>query len=117
MNRVIVFLFLIMTSLVSAVFAQDNKDIATGQFRVSGNCNMCKQRIEDAAYGKGVKSAEWDKTTGVLTIVYRPSKTSAADILQRVAAAGHDADTLQASKKAYEGLPACCSYRTHPHHH
>jgi len=78
---------------------------------------MCKQRIEEAAYGKGVKSAVWDKSTGMLTVVYRPSKIAGAEIRQRIAAAGHDADTIRASEDAYHKLPECCSYRTSPCNH
>lgn len=109
MKRLIVFLLVIFSS--SFVFAQGAKDIVTEHYKVSGNCAKCKKRIENAAYIKGVKRAEWDKTTGELTVIYRPSQTNAATILQHIAKAGHDSDLAKADEEAYKNLPHCCAYK------
>lgn len=94
---------------VSAI-AQDN-DIVTKKLRVEGNCGECKQRIENAAFIKGVKKAEWDKKTDTLTVTYRQSKTNEDEILKSVAAAGHESPGHEASEKAYKKLPSCCKYK------
>lgn len=107
-------LLLIFTILFSApaLFAQNN-DIKTETFKVEGNCNMCKKRIENAAFVKGVKRAEWDKESHVLNVVYRPSKTSATEIARAVAKVGHSSEKLEAAEADYKQLPQCCQYKTH----
>ena len=45
------------------------------QFEVTGNCIMCKKRIEKAALlSKGVKYASWDIPSNQLTLIYNPKK-------------------------------------------
>jgi len=83
----------------------------TETFKVSGNCGMCKTRIEKAAKIDGVSKAEWDKTSKVLAVTYDPSKTSIDQIGNKVAAAGHDNEKVKAEDKVYSSLPACCKYR------
>ncbi len=109
MKYLIIFLSFIF---LSAAAPAQEKDIKTDTLMVSGNCSMCKKRIEKAAYVKGVKLAEWNKETKMLTVTYKPSKTSAEEILKSVAAAGHDSETATAPEEAYSKLPACCNYRT-----
>lgn len=115
MKRLIIFTSIIISSF--GAFAQQDKDIATLKDTVQGNCKMCKKRIEEAAYVKGVKRAEWDKTNHVLTVVYRPSKTSEADILKSVAKAGHSSTKIEATDKNYKSLPECCQYKTNSCEH
>ncbi|RYD55382.1 MAG: ATPase [Sphingobacteriales bacterium] len=110
MKRILVFLAIICSSVF--VFAQEQKDIATEKVKVEGNCNMCKKRIENAAYIKGVKRAEWDKNTQMLTVVYRPSKTSADAVLNSVAKVGHSSEKIAAADADYKKLPECCQYKT-----
>lgn len=109
MKQFILFITIIFSTL--SVFAQD-KDIATESYNVDGTCGMCKKRIEKAAYIKGVKRADWDKDTHKLTLVYRPSKTSANEILTAVAKAGHSNEMVKATAEDYENLPKCCHYET-----
>lgn len=78
---------------------------------VEGACNMCEKRIEDAAYIKGVKRAEWDKNSKQLKLVYNRKKTSIDQIAKSVAQAGHTAGEHSASEESYTKLPACCAYR------
>jgi len=108
MKRFIVFLLVIFSSF--SVFAQ-SKDIVTEHYKVSGNCDKCKKRIENAAYIKGVKRADWDKNTGELTVVYRHSQTNATTILQHIAKAGHESEVAKADDAAYKNLPHCCAYK------
>lgn len=118
MKRFIVFVIVVLSSFNIPVSAQTaNKGIATDKIKVAGNCGMCKERIESAAYGKGVKHAEWDKTTGELTVTYRTDRTSREEIAGRVARVGHAAGDIPADDTAYQKLPNCCAYKTNPHRH
>lgn len=93
------------------------KDIKTDTFLVEGNCNMCKQRIEEAAYIKGVKYAVWNKDQQQLTVTYRSSKTTSEDILKHVAGAGHRTEKYMPDDSAYKKLPDCCQYKTNLEKH
>ena len=74
-------------------------------------CGMCKKRIEDAAFIKGVKFAEWDKKTGMLTVVYKSDKTTEDDIHKSLAKVGHATEKVDADEKSYDALPDCCKYK------
>jgi len=110
MKQIIIFL----TILFSAVgtWAQDGKDVVTKTYKVDGNCGMCKKRIEEAAFVKGVKRAEWDKEKHLLTVTYKPSKTDDDAILKSVAKAGHSSEKMEATEADYKKLPECCHYKT-----
>lgn len=110
------FILILLSLFYFQSFAQSS-DIKTETFKVEGNCGMCKKRIEDAAYVKGVKRADWDKETEVLTVVYKPSKTSSDAIHQSVAKAGHSTETVAATDADYKKLPSCCQYKTHSCEH
>ena len=80
-------------------------------FKVYGNCDMCKKRIETAAMSvDGVISADWNKETKMLDVTYDESKTDLRKIHEAIANAGHDTDTVKAGDEAYDKLPACCKY-------
>jgi outer membrane receptor for ferrienterochelin and colicin len=80
-------------------------------FKVSGNCEMCKARIEKAAKGKGVKVASWNIDTKMMTLTYFPSLTTVEKIYKRIASAGHDTKLEKANDAVYNELPPCCLYR------
>lgn len=109
MKQLIIFLSIIFSSF--GAFAEQ-KELNTETFKVQGNCGMCKKRIENAAYIKGVKRADWNKETQQLTVVYRSSKTSSQDILSAVAKAGHSSEKVEANEEDYKSLPKCCQYKT-----
>ncbi|HXU26618.1 MAG TPA: cation transporter [Bacteroidia bacterium] len=92
--------------------AQEKKnEIVTVSFKVSGTCEQCKKRIENAVDIKGVKFAEWDVKTQMLKITYRTDKVSETQIKQAILNAGHDVDNEKASVSSYGNLPTCCKYR------
>lgn len=99
-------------TLYSVFGAQAQSKTTSDTLHVSGNCSMCKKRIEEAAYIKGVKLAEWNKANKVLTVVYLPAKTNKQQITNAVISAGHDASAQKASESQYKKLPSCCAYRT-----
>jgi copper chaperone CopZ len=100
---------------VAFTFAQthDHSQIATTKteaFKVWGNCDMCKARIEKAANIEGLIKAEWNLDTKVLSLVYNPSMAKSDDILKKIAEAGHDTEKFKASDQVYKSLPGCCRY-------
>ncbi|MFC2152852.1 heavy-metal-associated domain-containing protein [Bacteroidota bacterium] len=84
--------------------------IDTSKFEVKGVCNMCKERIENAALIKGVKWVEWDKATDTLTVIYRIDKLNILDVHKSIAEVGHTTDKIECNVEAYSKLPGCCAY-------
>lgn len=84
---------------------------AADSIKVSGNCGMCKKRIEKAAMSvPGVKSANWDSDTKILVVTY--AKESKSDEVQKaIAKVGHDTPKYKSTKAVYDDLPGCCQYR------
>lgn len=99
---------ILFTSIASIGYGQ--KTVVQDTIIVEGVCGMCKSRIEEAAFGKGVKFVEWTNSTSELAIAYRSDKTSVEEIEARVAKAGHNTQNMKATKKDYESLPDCCRY-------
>lgn len=98
-------------------FAQKSKT-ETIKIKTSGQCGMCKERIEKAlAYEKGVKKFDYDMATAIVTVEYKPSKTSPEKIRKAITVLGHDADDQLGDPKAYEKLPDCCKKPTDKHQH
>ncbi|MBN2745180.1 MAG: cation transporter [Bacteroidales bacterium] len=108
--------FMAITFIAFKVDANQNPNIITDSLDVHGNCNMCKERIENAAYIKGVKKVNWDKHKQILTVTYDKSKTSKSKILEAVAKAGHDNEMFKAPDAVYNRLPKCCNYRSSDAH-
>lgn len=83
----------------------------TDKIKVSGNCDMCKSRIEKAAKSvDGVSAADWNKKTKVLELTFDDSKTDVKKVETAIAAVGHDTELVKATDKAYNDLPSCCHY-------
>jgi len=94
-------------ALATMSFAQKAK---TETIPVSGNCGMCKSKIEKAAKTAGAEDAKWDVDAKVLTVKYNSSTTNAAKIQNAVAAAGYDTRDVKATTEAYDKLHGCCQY-------
>jgi periplasmic mercuric ion binding protein len=106
----IIILALLSIVINSTVYSQ-SVTTKTETLKVSGNCDMCKARIEKAAKIDGVTKAEWSTKTKTLTATFDPAKTSIDVIGKKIAAAGHDNDKAKATDAAYDKLPSCCQYR------
>lgn len=103
----------IATALI-AVFVSINLNAQTPKtetFKVSGNCDMCKAKIEKAAKVDGVAKAEWNKTTKVMTVSFDASKIKSEDIHKKIAAVGYDTEKVKGDDAAYAKLHSCCKYR------
>ena len=104
--KIFSFAALFMT-LNAVAFSQKTK---TETIPVSGNCGMCKTKIEKAAMSAGVKEASWNTEKKILTVKYSSASTNTAKNQQAVAAVGYDTRDLKATDEAYSTLPGCCQY-------
>lgn len=111
--------FIFVSMVLMMVFSEDvhaqksnAKIVQTDSIYVAGVCDMCKERIENAALIKGVKKVTWNKKNQYLTIIYKPSKVSLDKIEEEIAKAGHDTKNQIALDKDYNKLPDCCAYRS-----
>ncbi len=83
-------------------------------FKVKGNCEMCKTRIETAALSiSGVISANWEAATTELHLKYKEG-VSLAEIHKAIAKVGHDTALEKAPDAVYNELPGCCLYERKP---
>lgn len=92
----------------NALLAKGESD--TLKFKVYGNCEMCKERIEDALDVKGIKSANWNVESKMIEVVYDKSKITEDKIHILIAESGYDTDKKKAANSAYQDLPGCCQY-------
>jgi len=101
-------IFLLMVLLATGLYAADSK-FDTIKVKTSSQCGECKEIIEEAlAFEKGVKTAELDVETKIVTVTYKKNKTSPEKIRKAISKVGYDADDLTADPKAYSKLDACC---------
>jgi len=103
----------LITSLVMFTklngFTQTNSKFKEIKIQTSAQCEMCKERIEEAlAFEKGVKNSELDLDSKIIEVIYYPGKTNPEKIRKAISKAGYDADDILADKKAYKKLPLCC---------
>lgn len=115
MKKILSAVVVISLFIASATFAQ--KSTEEIKIKTSAQCEMCKERIERAmAYEKGVVSSDLNLEDKVLTVAFKPGKTTPEKIRKAVNAVGYDADETLAEPKAYAELPACCKKPDHPDH-
>ena len=108
MKRKMLVGMLLLCGITISLSAQEMK---TEKFKVAGNCDMCKNRIEKAAKSvEGVTSANWDKDTKMIEVKFYPDSTSLHKIEMAIADAGHDTEMHKASDEVYNKLPGCCHY-------
>lgn len=93
------------------VLSQGSKQyVFTDSVKVSGNCEICKKKIETSAKQvEGVYAAVWNQKTKMLKLSYTGAPKR-MEVQKSVARAGYDAEQVKASDQAYKSLPACCQY-------
>lgn len=99
-------LIALLMAISSFAFAQTK----TETFKVSGNCGMCKNKIEKAAKDAGATTAVWNVEKKELTVTYTSSSTNTAKIQQKIADVGYDNAGFTATAESYDKLHACCKY-------
>ena len=90
----------------TAVLAQEKST----SIKVSGNCSMCKRKIENAAKTAGATSINWDSNKQAALVTFDPVKVSIDTIQKQIAGVGYDTEKFKADDKAYGSLPGCCQY-------
>jgi periplasmic mercuric ion binding protein len=111
MKTVKIIIVAVLAIVLSSNIYSQSATSKTETIKVSGNCDMCKARIEKAAKIDGVSKAEWNKETKLLAVTYDPAKTNTDAIGKKVATSGHDTEKTKAETKVYDKLPGCCKYR------
>lgn len=89
----------------------DINNLLNTEFKVSGNCEMCKERIEKVVNeNTNVINSDWNTETKILKIYYK-SVINIDEIKKSIASVGHDTDIHKAEIDIYNKLPECCLYR------
>jgi len=101
---------ILILAIIFSFKIQAQTTVVTSTVSVKGNCDDCKERIENAADIKGVKNSNWDKDKKVLTVTFDSKKVTLTQIEEAIAKAGHATATKTADAKAYKKLPECCQY-------
>jgi mercuric ion binding protein len=109
------YLILSMLFVIAAAYAVSaqkatNSFIKKENIAVSGECGMCKKKIENAAITAGAAEANWDENSKTLLVSYDRYKTSTPALEKAIAAVGYDTKNAQAANDVYNKLPACCHY-------
>ena len=82
----------------------------TEKIQVSGNCDMCANKIAKAAKDAGASKATWNSETHILNVTYNASVTSTDSIQKQIAKVGYDTEKYTATMEAYNNLHECCKY-------
>ena len=85
-------------------------DQKTETFKVWGECDMCKTRIEKTVKAEGVTVADWNDKTDMLTVTFDSNKTNVDALSKKLASVGHDTEKYKAPDNVYAKLPGCCHY-------
>jgi copper chaperone CopZ len=95
-----------LSSFIAA--AGGNKTI---QFKVTGNCSMCKKTIESSLRSvKGIEEGTWNQKTKIMKVTFDPERISEEEIHAKIAASGYDTEKKKADDSAYSKLHQCCQY-------
>ena len=111
MKKILLISSLIALSItISGCISNKIKHSVTQTALVSGNCGMCKEKIEKAGTEAKVSKVEWSAENQLATITYNPQKTTKSKILRKIADAGYSNEAFKADAKVYNELPGCCQY-------
>jgi mercuric ion binding protein len=100
---------LIYLLLIQIFFACSKNNTKETEFFVRGNCEMCKERIENTAKNiTGVISANWDVNSSNLKVTFDSTKVNELDVHKAIASTGHATKMVEMNLKAHDELPDCC---------
>lgn len=104
----ILILCLLTGHLFAGTSVRDDKEKEV-KIKTSAICGMCKARIQrNLTFEKGVKEADLDVKTKVVTIKYNPDKTDVSKLKANISKTGYDAEEVPADEVGYNKLPSCC---------
>jgi periplasmic mercuric ion binding protein len=101
---------LVLSGFLFACGSKAPEGSATSTFKVWGNCGMCKKTIEKSLKQDGIFSADWNKDSKIMEVVYDPKKLSLEQINASIASVGYDTETARGNDSAYATLHECCQY-------
>lgn len=101
MKNIILFTLLILSNVMTA------KNVTT-KILVKGNCELCKERIENAMDIPGVSFAEWNKETKMLTVRFNDKKISIEEIHAKMSNIGYATNKVTANPQQQAKLDKCC---------
>lgn len=110
MKKIIFFLFSALFAQLAFAQTAASDNPQSTQFKVLGNCGMCKKTIEKAATSAGATTATWDVKNDLIAVSFDSKKTSKDAIQKAIALAGYDNAAYKADDEAYGKLPGCCQY-------
>lgn len=111
MKKLVLVMLFAVIGFTAQAQEKKNKN-AKHDIEVYGNCDMCKKRIEKAAFTvPGVKSAQWHQDHQDLHLIIDENKCSVEDVKKAVAKSGHDTENVKAKDEDYSKLHTCCQYR------
>lgn len=84
--------------------------ISTSTFKVWGNCGMCKKTIESSLKTDGVKEADWNTETKIMTVSYDSTVITLDQIHKKIVASGYDTQNYKSTDSTYSNLHECCKY-------
>ena len=105
-------IIILCIGLIISIKIHAQSTIQTTTIAVKGNCDECKERIENAADIKGVKNAIWKEETQILTVTFDSKKVTLEQIEKTIAKSGHETVNQKADSSAYNTLPSCCKYQS-----
>lgn len=114
MRPITKFLLLLCILAMFACGGRSNSNVTANSnatFKIWGNCEMCKETIEGSLKVEGIKSADWDKDTKMMTVAFDSTKVTLDQIEKNVSAVGYDTEKFRGDDHAYAGLPECCQYQ------
>jgi cation transport ATPase len=110
MKNIVFGMMLLFVTLSTQAQDKKNKN-AKYSIEVNGNCDLCKKRIEKAAFSVvGVKSAIWNVETHQLALIINEEKCTILEVKTAIAKVGHDTDEVKATDADYQKLHSCCQY-------
>jgi mercuric ion binding protein len=110
MKNIVLGMMLLFVAFTTQAQEKKNKN-AKHTIEVNGNCEMCKKRIEKAAFSvSGVKSADWHIEDHKLNLIINEEKCSLSDVKKAIAKVGHDTEDIKAMEEDYNKLHGCCLY-------
>jgi len=110
-------LIIVLTIISTTAFGQKQKSkYQEINFKVSGVCEMCEDRIEKVLDAKGIRVADWDLDTHNCKVIFNTTKITELAIHKLIAGIGHDTDKVKASKESYDNIHSCCKYREDVNH-
>lgn len=110
-----IYLILSVTFLISCDQVNNNLTAnSNANFKVWGNCDMCKGTIETSLKTEGISKADWNTETKMITVSFDSTKITLDKIQKNIAAVGYDNDGYKGDDKAYSELHGCCQYERKP---